>query len=111
MAKVEIIKSLFDEIEKKFKQRATAIYDLIENLSENPHKGKPVGNVAGILIKEIKFEGFRFYFIVDGHKLKFLTEEELIDLLIRFVRMSDKKHQKATIEEIKHVLRTIGQFE
>ena len=40
--------------------------------------------------------------------IKFLSEKDLSDLLIRFVRMSDKKHQQKTIEEIKHVLRLIG---
>ncbi|MFH1915797.1 MAG: hypothetical protein ABIJ21_00895, partial [Nanoarchaeota archaeon] len=101
MAKVEIVESLFEEIEKKFKQRATRIYDLIDALENNPHKGKPLGSVGGIVIKEIKFEGFRFYFLADGYKLKFFKEEDLVDLLIRFVRMSDKKHQKETIKEIK----------
>ena len=108
MAKVEIVESLFEEIEKKFKKRATLIYDLIETLETHPHKGKLLGTVGGIVIKEIKFENFRFYFIADGYKLKFLTEEELTDLLLRFVRMSDKKHQQGTINEIKHILRSMG---
>ena len=108
MAKVEIVESLFEEIERRFKQRAIIIYELIESLEFNPHKGKTVGNVAGIVIKEIRFEGFRFYFIVEGHKLKFFSAEELVELLIRFVRMSDKKEQQKTIGEIKQILRTIG---
>jgi hypothetical protein len=108
MAKVEIAESLFEEIEKKFKQRATLVYDLIETLETNPRRGKPLGSVAGILIKEIRFEGFRFSFIVDGHKLIFLEEKDLTDLLIRFVRMSDKKRQEETIKEIKKILVTIG---
>lgn len=43
----------------------------------------------------------------DGFKLKFLSEEELTDLLLRFVRMSDKKHQQNTINEIKNILMKI----
>ena len=35
----------------------------------------------------------------------------LKDLLIRFVRMSDKKHQQKTIDEIKKILIKIGQNE
>jgi len=37
-----------------------------------------------------------------------MDEEKLVDLLLRFVRMSDKNHQQETIDEIKQVLRTIG---
>ena len=57
---------------------------------------------------KLKYGPFRFYFITDGFKLKCLIEEELTYLLIRFVRMSDKKHQQETINEIKQILRIIG---
>ncbi len=108
MAKVEIVESLFEEIEKKFKQDATKIFDLMQELETNHHKGKFLGSVGGIVIKELKHSSFRFYFITDGFKLKCMHEEELVDLLLRFVRMSDKNHQQETINEIKHILKTIG---
>ncbi|MBS3169014.1 hypothetical protein J4210_00890 [Candidatus Woesearchaeota archaeon] len=108
MAKVEIVESLFRQIEAKFKSKAHDIIDLLYAVEENPHKGKVLGSVGGILIKELKYENFRFYFITDGFKLKCLGEKELIDLLLRFVRMSDKKQQQQTIGEIKHILRIIG---
>ena len=108
MAKIEIVESLFKEIEKKFKAEAHKIIDLIEILEEHPNKGKLLGSVGGILIKELKYKSFRFYFLVDGHKLKFLSSEELNDILLRFVRMSDKKHQQKVIEEIKNILRIMG---
>lgn len=108
MAKVEIVQSLVDEIEKKFKGEAHKIIDLLETLEENPHKGKLIGNVGGLLIKELKYESFRFYFILEGNKLKVFSEDELKDLLIMFVRMSDKNSQQKVIDEIKHTLRTIG---
>ncbi len=108
MVKIEIAEDLFKEIEKRFKQDSTKIFDLIETLEKNPQKGKLVGNVGGIVIKELRYKGFRFFFLADGFKLKFLNEEELTDLLLKFVRMSDKKHQQKVIDEIKHILRTIG---
>lgn len=108
MAKVEIIESLFNEIEKKFKGEAHEVIDLLESLESNPHKGKPLGNIGGIIIKELKYKNFRFYFIADGFKLKVLSEEELTDLLIKFVRMSDKDSQQKTIDEIRNVLIKIG---
>ena len=54
----------------------------------------------------------RFYFIIDGYKLNFLSKEELIDLLMKFVRMSDKKSQQKTINEIREILIKIcaGEF-
>ena len=108
MAKVEIIISLFEEIQKKFKGEAHEVIDLIESLENNPRKGKLLGCVGGIVIKELRYKNFRFYFITDGYKLKIMNESNLIDLLIRFVRMSDKKNQQQTIDEIRKILINFG---
>ena len=108
MAKVEIVPSLFQEIQDKFKGEAHKIIDLLETLEKNPHKGKLLGNVGGIVIKELRYKNFRFYFITDGFKLKVMNESAIIGLLIKFVRMSDKKKQQKTIEEIKDILRKFG---
>lgn len=108
MATVEVTEGLMQQIEKKFKAEAHKIVDLLYTLEETPTKGKTLSNVAGLLIKEIRYKSFRFYFIVDGQKIKAIDAEELTELLLRFVRMSDKKHQQETIAEIKHILQTIG---
>ena len=108
MVRVEIVKSLFEEIEKVFKKDATKIFDLIETVANSPNKGSVVGSVGGIVIKELKYGGYRFYFLVDGFKLKFIDLEGLQDLLLSFVRMSNKKHQQKVIAEIRQVLIKIG---
>jgi len=108
MARVEITRFLFKEIKKKFKGEAHRVIDLMESLESSPRKGKILGSVAGIIIKELKYKSFRFYFITDGFKLKYFDEEKLIDVLIRFVRMSDKKSQQKVIDEIREVLQKIG---
>jgi len=108
MAKVEIVESLYIIIEKKFKREGHKILDLLYSVEQNPKKGKLLGNIGDVLIKELKYKGFRFYFLVEGHKLKFFSEKELVDLLLRFVRMSDKKKQQKTIEEIRQILIKIG---
>jgi hypothetical protein len=108
MAKIEIVESLYREVEKKFKGEGHKILDLMHTLEENPKKGRLLGIVGGIVIKELKYKNFRFYFLADGFKLKFYSQEELTDLLLRFVRMSDKKHQEETIKEIKEILLQIG---
>ena len=79
------------------------------SLKKSPNKGKIVGQVSGIIVKEIKYESHRFYFITNGFKLKLLERGELADLLIKFVRMSDKKDQQKVINEIKEILRKFGE--
>ena len=109
MAKIEITRSLLEEIKKKFKAESHNVIDLIESLEISPHKGKIVGQVGGIVVKEIRYNAYRFYFITDGYKLKLLKKGELVDLLIKFVRMSDKKDQQKIIDEIKYILRVFGE--
>lgn len=110
MAKVVITEDLFTDIKKQFSlTEANTIVDLLETLEENPKKGKEVGCISKIVIKEIKYKKYRFYFITDGYKIKFLKVEELQELIIKFVRMSQKKDQKKTIEEIRYVLRKLGE--
>jgi len=109
MARVIITKRLEDEINKKFKKESVNIFELLYSLKEFPNKGKIVGQVGGIVIKEIKYRAFRFYFITEGFKIKLLGRGEVIDLLIKFIRMSDKRTQQRVINEIKEVLRKFGE--
>jgi len=108
MAKVIITLSLEEEINKKFKKESVEVLELLNSLKENPKKGKALGNIGSIVIKELRYKSFRFYFITEGYKVKFLKSEELRDLFIKFVRMSDKKSQQKVIEQIKNVLRNLG---
>jgi hypothetical protein len=108
MAIVYIAHFLEKEINKKFKKESIKIFSLIYSLEQNPKKGDIIGSIGNILIKEIKYNKFRFYFITDNFKIKFLKTDELNDLIIKFIRMSDKKDQQKTIEEIKNILRKLG---
>jgi hypothetical protein len=108
MARVIITKRLEEEISKRFKKQSIEIFGLLSTLGDNPKKGKTVGCVGGILINEIKYDVYRFYFITDGYKVKFLKSEELTDLIIKFIRMSDKDTQNKVISEIKAILRNLG---
>lgn len=108
MAKVVITAFLKEEIFKKFKAASEKIFLQMKSLERDPYKGKALGHVAGIVIKEFKHGKYRFYFITDGHVLKFGTDDELAALLIKFVRMSDKKDQQKIIDEIKVVLKSMG---
>lgn len=109
MAEVVFSDNLEEKINKKFKGESVEVFKLLYSLEENPKKGKELGNVAGIVIKEIKYKAFRFYFITDGFKIKVMELEKLKDLMIKVVRMSDKDSQQQTINEIKYTLRKFGE--
>lgn len=108
MPKVLITNALREEIFSKFKASSENIFLRMKQLEADPKRGKSIGNVGGIVMKELKYEKFRFYFITDGHIIKFGTEDEIARLLIKFVRMSEKKDQQKTINTIKNILRSIG---
>src|SRR6056297_3951870 len=109
MVKIIITEKLKNDILKKFKKDSKKIFKLIYSLKENPKKEKKIGHVSNIIIKELKYEKFRFYFITNGFKIKFLKTEDLQSLVIKFVRMSDKKSQQKTINEIKSILKKLGE--
>ncbi len=108
MAKVIITKALREEVFSRFKANSEKIFLRMKKLEAYPFKGKVLGNVGGVVIKELKYEKFRFYFITDGHVLKFGSADELAQLLIKFVRMSEKRDQLKTINAVKNILKSIG---
>ncbi len=108
MAKVIITKALREEIFSKFKAESERIFLRMNQLENSSFRGKALGSVWGIVIKELKYEKFRFYFITDGHVLKFGSADELARLLIKFVKMSEKKDQQRTINIIKDILKSMG---
>jgi hypothetical protein len=108
MAKVSISEDLKKEILRKFKKESKKIFKMMYSLQDNPQKGKIIGSVGSVVIKELKYRNFRFYFITNGRRLNLMDGSKLRDLLIKFVRMSDKKTQQKTIDEIKDVLRKLG---
>lgn len=108
MARVEITESLFEEIEKTFRGQAKEVIDLMKSLEDSPAKGKEIGVVGRILIKELRYKNYRFFFITDGFKIKCLRKQDIEELVFKFVRMADKKNQQKVIDEIKYILKMIG---
>lgn len=107
MIKLIILKTLRDEILKTFKKESLKIYSLLREMETNPHKAKVLGHVGNISIREIKYKNFRFYFILDGHKLYLFSKGLVEELLIQFIKMSKKNNQQKTIDEIKQMLKLI----
>lgn len=110
MAKVIITKDLFDKINKKFKKESIKVLDKLYSLKDNPGKGDELACVGGILIKEIRYNSFRFYFLVEGYKIKIIDDSQFLNLLIKFIAMSDKKYQQETIDKIKDLLKKFGKY-
>ena len=108
MIKIKVEKSLVKEIKKKFGiNTALKIMDSFETLKENPQRGKKVGRVGDYLIKELKFETFRFYFITNGVELKLFLKKEIESIIIKFIRMSKKNNQQKIIGEIKELIKNM----
>lgn len=107
MIKIIILNSLRNDIYKVFKKDSLKIYSLISELEQNPKKGKILGHAGNMDIREIRYKTYRFYFIVDGHKLILFDKGKIEELLIRFVRMSKKNNQQKVIDEIKLMLKRI----
>lgn len=112
MARVEIAEKLKVEIFRKFRGNSVKVFKKMKILEKFPKKGKFLGQVGNVAIKELKWRSFRFYFVSDAFGIRFLGIEELEDLLIKFVRMSDKKKQGKVIGEIRDFLRGVerGKF-
>ena len=108
MIKIIILNSLRNEIYNTFKKDSLKIYSLIEGLKKNPKKGKILGHVGNISIRELKYKSYRFYFILDGHKLMLFSKGSISELLIRFIRMSKKNNQDKVINEIKLIIEKLG---
>ncbi len=73
MARVDITKSLEHEIHKRFKAESVKVLGFLKTLEMSPKKGTELGSIGGILTKEIRYSGYRFYFITDGYKVKFVN--------------------------------------
>ena len=111
MIHIKILKNLRDEIYKTFKGDSIKVYTLIKSLEKNPNKGDILGHVGIMSIRELKYDTFRFYFIVNGHELYLFNHAKLEELLITFVRMSKKKNQQRTINEITRILKKVTDYE
>ena len=106
--KLLIIKSLRDEIYKKFKKDSLKIYNLINSVKENPDKGKYLGKISNIILKELKYKNFIFYFIIEEDKIILYRREDIKELLVKFIEMSNKNKQQETINKIKLILKNLN---
>lgn len=107
MARVIITRTLKERILKRFGGEAETIFSKMHRLGRTPKGGKALTKIGSLMLGEIRFRGYRFYYVTDAYKVKFLSVHELEDLIIRFVEYFDKKHQHKTIEKLKDALRIV----
>lgn len=110
MVKVIVTKKLEKEINKRLsKSDADSVFLQIYSLKENPHKGDVISVVGNVIIKEIKYKKFRFYFIHSSGLIKLMSKEDLKNELIKFIAMSDKSpEQQEVINRIKKELKNFN---
>jgi hypothetical protein len=107
MIKIIITNKLKQEIFKKFRNDSIKVFKLMNSLKKSPTKGKTVLKIGDIILKELKYKVFRFYFIFEGHKLILFNESSINELLFRFIEMSKKNNQQEIIDKIKIVIRKL----
>lgn len=110
MITIYVTNSLEKEINKRLsKKEGDDLFLQIYSLKENPHKGDTLTNIGNLLIKELKYKKFRVYFIQSKDTLKFLSEEDFKNEIIKFVAMSQKgREQQKVINRIKSELVSKG---
>ena len=110
MVRVFVTSSLKKRIIRKFsKSEADEIFCLFFELEKNPLKGKALAHIAEWMIKELKYDTYRFYFLQRSDNfIKFLSDEDLKNEIIKFVEMSKKNNQQEVIEKIKLYLKKKG---
>jgi len=110
MVQIYISQSLLKEINKRLsKGEADVCLKLLYSLKENPYKGDIITVVGNILLKEMRFKNFRFYYIHSAKLLKIGLIEDLQSEIIKCIAMSDKsKEQQEVINKIKDNLKKYG---
>lgn len=104
---VEFSKQFIKELKKHTSKAKAKI--LVNKLSStSPSEGDFVAIISNIVIREKRLKSFRFYFIVKETKKHVITEQELKNLIIKFVALSKKNNQQQVINKLKEDLNKFG---
>ena len=96
MAKVIITELLEKDINKIFKKESIEIFSLLRTLEDSPHKGKAVGVVGKILIKELKYNKFYIGLARQGNPTNFAIfrpKKTFLRLEPRLAKTDEKQDQ------------------
>ncbi len=111
MVIVAITKELDKELKKRLdKKTYYEIKDVFMSLKKNPYKGDLLHVLGNVVLKEIRYKTFRFYFLTSNNLIKFIATTDLEKELIKFIKMSKKNDQQKVIDEILKKLRDEDYF-
>lgn len=109
MVSVRIDTALVKKLEKKFnKKELKELKRIFLSLEENPFQGDILFSFGNIVLKEKKYNSFRFYFIHSRKLLIIKDIDALKDEIIRFIEMSKKNDQQKIIDKLKIMLKKIS---
>ena len=101
MVIVAVTKELDKQLKKTVsKQQYYKIKQLFTSLKKDPYKGDLLHVLGNVVLKEIRYSTFRFYFLTSHNLIKFVSSANLEKELIKFIRMSKKNDQQKVIDEI-----------
>lgn len=101
MVIVVITKSLDKDLKKRLsKDEYYKVKDLFHSFKKEPYKGDVLHVLGNVILKEVRYKTFRFYFLTSNAMLKFIASADLEKELIKFIRMSKKNDQQQVIDDI-----------
>ncbi len=108
MVKVRIDDGLIKKLERKFgRADLKSIHKMFLSLEDNPLQGDMLKAFGAIVLKEIRYKSFRFYFLHSKDLLIIKDPARLRDEIIRFIDMSKKNDQQRVIYGLKDMLKRI----
>ena len=106
MVVVVVTQSLDRELKKRLnKDEYYKVKRCFLTLKKDPYKGKLLHVIGNVILKELRWKTFRFYFFTSHNLIKILSDTDLEKELVKFVRMSKKNDQARVIQEIVDGLR------
>ncbi len=101
MVIVAITQDLNKELKKRLdKSTYYKVKDLFMSVKKDPYKGDVLHVLGNVILKELKYKTFRFYFLTSNNLVKFIATTNLENELIKFIRMSKKNDQQHVITDI-----------
>ena len=100
-----VIVAVTEALDKELKKRLNRheyleVRTLFLSLKKSPYKGKLLHVLGTVVLKELKYKSFRFYFLTSHNLIKIIAKADLEKELVKFVRMSKKTDQARVIQEI-----------
>ena len=106
MVIVAVTLALDKELKKRLnKDEYAQVKKKFQTLKKDPYKGKLLHVLGNVVLKELRWKSFRFYFLTSHNLIKIVAKTDLEKELVKFIRMSKKSDQTKVIKEVLEQLR------